>query len=260
MPGLQSEGELFVAKRTVSDPGGRERVVVAADRRQVDCLHALRELTKTANWNLVVESTPLENDLRFASVDLNLADQDPRIVAQLIAIAAGADTVFHQAEPIEGARATLHVVRVPAAETESGRQRLRAIAGQWYRSFLRDELQYEPVVQREGLQVRMHLGQMLIDSGDLGAAISFFTDVYERRPHDHTAKAIVKIAQCHIDLANGFADRERQKTEYRHAEEWVRRLLERMPTAPEVTPATILLGKALLRAGDGRDRARCRPG
>ena len=245
-------GDVFVRRDVPVGESAPARTVVAADRRQINCLYALRELARTMNWNLAVESTPLENDLRFASVDLNLIDQDPRMVAHLLAVAAGADSIFDEPAGFEGARVTLHVIRVPSADTQSGRQRLRAIAGQWYRSFLRDELQYEPVVQQEGLTVRMHLGQMLVDSGDLESAISFFSDVYERRPHEQVAEAILKIAECHLDLAAGYVDREQRLAEYEAAERWLRRLFEGMPSAPEITPATILLGRTLLAKAEAQ--------
>jgi tetratricopeptide (TPR) repeat protein len=245
--GLQAPGgDMFTLRTIASSDGSAARILVAADARSVNCRDALQKLTEACAWNLAVESAPLDNDLRFATVALNLADQDPRIVAQLIAIAAGADCIFHEPEPVDGARVTLHVVRKPSPETESGRQRLRTIAGQWYRSFLRDELQYDPAVQRDGVQVRMGLGELLLENGDLAAAIQFFTDAYDKGPHDHVAKAILKVAECHLDLATGAADRGTRRSEYVAAEEWARRVLERMPTAPEGTPATILLGRAML--------------
>ena len=180
--------EVFTVTEATVD-GGAVRYAVSADKRQIHCMDALRELAGAMNWNLDVESTPLENDLRFASVDLNLAGQDPRMVAQLIAVAGGADTVFDEPAAFEGARVTLHVVQQPSAETESGRQRLRAVAGQWYRSFLRDELAYEPLVEKEGNAVRMHLGELLVETGDLESAIGFFQDVYDQQPNDHTCSA-----------------------------------------------------------------------
>ncbi len=242
----QGRDELFTLRTIPGTGGAPPRAVVAADARAVDCFSALRQLATTAGWNFVVESAPLTNDLRFAPVDLNLADQDPRMVAHLIAVAAGADCVFDEPPPAEGARTTLHVVRTPSPDTEGGRQRLRTIAGQWYRSFLRDELQYEPVVQQEAVQVRLHLGELLVDSGDLEAAIQFFTEVYEQRPNDHVATAMLRVGTCHLDLARGATDREVQAAEYQKAEEWARRVLTSMPTAPEVTPATVLLGRAML--------------
>lgn len=238
--------ELFTVRIVAGDGGTRARTYVSADRRLVNCLDALNGLTKAVGWNLVVDSKPLQTDLGFQTVDLNLADQDPRVVAQLIAVAAGADVVFDAAEPVEGARATVHVVRVPDPATESGRQRLRALSGQWYRSFLRDELQHEPLVAREAVQVRMNLGQLLADSGDLESAIAFYTEAFDKRPHDFVAAAVLRIAECHLDLASGLVDRGQQRSHYEQAEKWVRRLFESMPTAPEITPATILLGRAML--------------
>jgi len=242
----QGDQAMFAVRTTAGAAGEAPRMSVTADRRRVDCMQALEGLSAAVGWNLVVESKPLESDLRFAPVDLNLADQDPRMVAQLLCVAAGADCVFAPAEWVEGSRPTLHVVRPPSADTEAGRQRLRTIAGQWYRSFLRDELQYEPITQEKGLTVRMNLGQLLLDSGDLESAIAFFTEVYEKRPHDQVASAIVKVAECHVDVARSLTDRAAQQKEFAKAEEWARRLLERMPSAPEVTRATVLLGQAML--------------
>jgi hypothetical protein len=243
---LPQQDPMFAA--TVVGAPDSPRTVLAADRRSVNCLDALRALAEASGWNLTLESAPLESDLRFAAVDLNFEGQDPRMVAQLIAVAAGADCVFDAPAALAGARTTLHVVRTPSPETESGRQRLRALAGQWYRSFLRDELQYEPVVQQESTQVRMHLGQMLVAAGDLEAALPFFTEVWDKRPNDHVAAAILAVGNCHLDRARASLDRAGQKVEFGKAEEWARRLLERMPNAPEVTPATILLGRAMLGA------------
>lgn len=247
---------VFVRKDIKRSEGGPVETVVAADERQINCRMALRELAETMKWSLVIESTRLDTDLRQAPIDLNLVDQNPRMVAQLLAVSGGADTIFDEPAGFEGARVTLHVVRVPSGETESGRQRLRAIAGQWYRSFLQDELEYEPVVQREGVHVRMHLGQLLIDSGDLESAIAFFGDVYERRPHEQVAGAILKVAACHLDLAKAHVDREAKLKEFAEAEKWIRRIFDGMPSAPEITPATILLGRALL----GQAQAQSDPG
>jgi len=245
--GPQAEPDVFTRAQVAIGDTGRKQWVVEADQRQIDCLQALRGLCKVMNWNLSIESKPLENDLRFASVNLNLEGQNPRMVAHLLAVAAGADSLFHDPDDgIDGARSTLHIVRVPTGDTESGRQRLRSIAGQWYRSFLREELQYEPIVQQEGLAVRMNLGKLLVDSGDLESAIGFFTDVYERQPHDQVAAAALRIAQCHLDRAEAQSDRAKKMEQFALAEQWVRNLLERLPTAPEIPQATILLGRALL--------------
>lgn len=243
---LGQADETFTLRQVEAPNGGQPRLLVAADTRALSCLDAVQRLARTCNWNLAVESPPLEADLRFATVDLNLADQDARLVAQLICVAGDADCVFDESGTGPGGRVTLHVVRPPSAETESGRQRLRSLSGQWYRSFLRDDLQYEPLVQREAVQVRMHLGQLLVESGDLEAAIPFFQEVFEKRPHDHVGQALLAIGACWLDLAAGETDRTKQKDAYGKAEAAARSVFERMPTAPEVTPATILVGKALL--------------
>lgn len=240
------EGDVFQVESTSPVGGVAARSVVAADTRQITCLTALRALSQAMNWNLVVASTPLENDLRFASVDLNFADQDPRMVAQLVAVAGGADALFDEPADFEGARVTLHVTRVPSAETESGRQRLRALAGQWYRSFLRDELEFEPLVQEEGATVRMHLGELLVESGDLESAIGFFQSVYEQKPNEHLVPALLKIAVCHLDLAAGHADRARRRAEYGLAKSWVDRVFQGRRSVEEDAAATILLGRAML--------------
>lgn len=242
----QGVDELFTVKRVRGTEGRPDRIYVEADHRQINCLDALRSLAGAVNWNLAVESTPLETSLANHSVDLNLVDQDPRMVAHLIAVAGAADVVFSDAQPVAGSRATIHVVRVPDPASESGRQRLRAISGQWYRSFLRDELEHDPLVTREAVQVRMNLGQLLLDGGDLDSAIRFFTEVFESRPHDHTAAAIIKICECHLDMARTQHDRGEQKHNFTEAERWSRELLQRMPSAPEVARATILLGQSLL--------------
>jgi len=240
------EGDVFEVTRTPPVDGLAARAVVTADRRQINCLDALRALSQAMNWNLVVASTPLENDLRFASVDLNFGGQSPRTVAQLIAVAGGADALFDEPADFEGARVTLHVTRVPSSETESGRQRLRALAGQWYRAFLRDELEFEPLVQEEGVNVRMHLGELLLESGDLESAIGFFQSVYEEKPNEHLVPALLKIAACHVDLASGHATARRRRTEYELAEKWATRVFEGLRSVEEDAAATILLGRAQL--------------
>jgi tetratricopeptide (TPR) repeat protein len=241
----QADEPMFVVRK-LPEPAGLSRMVVSADARAVRCLDALQRLGQAVGWDVAIESRPLEDDLRIESVDLDFANQDPRMAAQLIAVAGGADCIFHDAEPVEGARSTLHVVRPPTADTPSGRQRLRALAQQWYRSFLRDELQHEPIVRQEAARVRMDFGRLLVESGDLDAAITFFAEASDMGPHAHVAEAILRVGQCHLDLARGQSDPEKQLAEFAQAEQWARKLLADMPRAAEVTAATVLLGKAML--------------
>jgi hypothetical protein len=237
---------LFQVRKGPEDANGHSRPLVTADRRLVSCLEALRELTGAVGWNLSVESQPLTADLGFHSVDLNLEGQDARIVAQLLAVAAGADVVFGEAAPVDGSRPTVHVVRPPDPATESGRHRLRTLAGQWYRSFLRDELQHEALVAREAVQVRMNLGQLMVDSGDLGAAIDSYTAAFEQRPHDFVGAALLKLSQCHLDQARSHAELAQQLEHYGKAEGWARRLFESCRRRRRSRAATVLLGRSLL--------------
>ena len=66
--GAAAQASPFV-RREVPVADGAPRVVVDADARAIACLDALRGLAATCGWNFVVESSVLENDLRFATVD-----------------------------------------------------------------------------------------------------------------------------------------------------------------------------------------------
>ncbi|MGE3171665.1 MAG: tol-pal system YbgF family protein [Planctomycetota bacterium] len=248
----------FSARRVATAAGG-ERTVVTADRRAVACLDALQQLATTMDWNVRVDGKPLESDLRFCTVDLDLVDQDPRIIGQLLAVSAGADTVFDAGDRAAGMRPTLHVTRKPSAQTESGRNRLRELAGQWYRSFLVDELRHEPLVAKEAMQVRMHLGHLLVENGDLEAAIPFFREVYDERPGVLVPAALLRLASTHNELAAQVRDPAAARAHYEKAEQWCRKLLDTQPSSPEATGATVALGRALLgqaAVADDPQRAR----
>jgi hypothetical protein len=226
--------------------GVEARTVVSADRRAIACIEALRHLAAAMDWNIRVDSEPLENDLRFCAVDLDIADQDPRTVARLVAVAGGADAVFDDGGAGAGMRPTLHVTRPPDAATASGRNRLRQLAGQWYRSFLVGELRNEPLVAAEANEVRMHLGHLLAETGDLEAAIPFFSEVWAERPGEHAAAALLRLAQTHVELAAQHRDKASARAGYQKAEEWARKLLDTQPSSPQATGAAIALGRALL--------------
>lgn len=219
----------------LTQAGEPPRPSLAADRKAISCLEALQELGAVMGWNVHFESKPLQAQLSGATADLYFTGQEPRMVGQLLAAAGGADTVFDPGDPSVPRRPTLHVVRVPDADTEAGRQRLRGLSAQWYRSFLTDELRHEPLVRDQAMQVRMHMGHLLVDSGDLEQAIAFFTQVYENRPHGFVPAALLRLAECHLELGQA-----------RPAEEWARRLLETHPSRPEATRGVVLLGRALL--------------
>ncbi len=240
----QGQEPMFtVADATVD---GIVRTTVSGDRRAVSCLDALQNLASAMGWNLRVESKPLENDLQFCTVDLSFTGQDARMTGQLLAVAAGADVVFDEGGSEPGSRPTLHVTRKPTGETESGRQRLRGIAGQWYRSFLQDELRNDPLVAEEATQVRMHVGRMLVEQGDLEAALPFFSAVYENRTSEHVPAALLRLAQTNLEIGAVTRDAAKSRERFEQAETWCRKLLELHPTSPEATGATVALGKSLL--------------
>jgi tetratricopeptide (TPR) repeat protein len=230
----QDPAPMFQVQKQTDPP----RAVVAADKKAITCMQALQELGAAMNWNVHCESMPLQADLTAATVDLYFAGQDPRVIGQLIAVAGGADTVFDEGDPSVPRRPTLHVVRLPDPSTEAGRLRMRGLAAQWYRSFLLDELRHEPLVRDEAMQVRMHLGHLLRDSGDLESAITYFAQVYENRPHNYVPAAVLRIAEISLDLGHAT-----------EAENWARRLLEAHPSRPEATAAVVLLGRSLLAQG-----------
>lgn len=242
----EPQGDALYTVRTEDAAGETKRVLVSADRRSVDCHAALQALGNACGWNVIVETRPLENELHAVRVDLAFDDQEPRVVGQLIAVAAGADAILDPGDPRVAARPTLHVVRRPDGATESGRQRLRALGAQWYRSFLTSELQHEPIVADAATRVRMDLGSLLVESGDLEAAIPFFARIWETRPNEQVATAVVRTARCFLDLAAGERDREMARGRFEDAERWSRRLLENLPNAPEAAGATVALGEALL--------------
>ena len=234
--------------RNVDLPGGAAtQTVVSADRRAVTTFDALHDLTQTMNWNLQVESRKLEEGLRSFTVDLDLKDQDPRMVGQLLAVAAGADTSFDAGEPGVGRRPTLHVMRKPGPETGSGRNRLRQLAAQWYRSFLGDELRHEPLVNEEAARVRMELGQLMFDRGEFEEAIQEFFKVHDERSIPYAPTALLRMAQAQVELANFTTDRDRARDHARRAVVWAETLLRDFAHSPEATGATVALGRALLR-------------
>lgn len=241
----QGQEPVFVVADRVSESGGTT-TTISGDRRSISCLEALQQLTATMGWNVHVESKPLENDLQFSSVNLAFTGQDPLVVAQLIAVAGGGDVVFDAGQPAAGMRPVLHVTRKPDGATESGRQRLRGMAGDWYRSFLQDELQNEPLVEDEAMRVRMNLGRLLVENGELERALPLFAEVYEHRPGVHVPTALLRLAQTSNDLAATTRDKDQAKKRFEQAESWCRKLLELYPSSPEATGATVALGRSLL--------------
>lgn len=222
--------DLYVVDRTTDPPR------VSADVEAVAADAALVELGKALDWEVVFETTRLRNDLALVSVDLSFDLQDPRIVAHLIAVAGRADVTFDDRSVAGEARTVLHVVRPPSAATEAGRRRLRRRAMQWYHMFLGEELRDDPLVAEHAVDVRLRLGQMMLEQGDLEGAIRAFEQLEdEDRSHRYVPLALVRLAQCHYRLGDHEA-----------AERYARELSRMHPSRPETAAAVVLLGRILL--------------
>lgn len=218
-------------------PRGQDPVLLSVDRT-ITASSALETLGATMGWNVLFQPRHLHNDLGMVSLDLAVVDQDPRLLAQLIANAGGADVVFDEGN-LTSSETTLHVVPMPDEFSDEGRQRLRARASQWYQNFLVDELRRDPTLEEDAISVRMHLGELLRESGDLDGAIRFFGQIREEDPlNEHAITASLRVAECYFELG-----------QYDDAERWARIVLDRSGMPPEKPAATNLLGRILLARG-----------
>jgi len=222
---------------------GENPVTISADRRAVTAAEGLERLGIAMNWIVVFQTPGLRNNLVRVSLDLAFQEEDPRIVAQLIAAAANADVLFSDGT-LQTDKVTMHVVKVPDEFSDEGQQRLRARATQWYQNFLVDEIQRDPTFEDDAMRVRMQVGELLRDSGDLDGAIRFFEQIPSvNRLHDLVLPAMLRVAQCHYDMG-----------EYPKAEEWARRVLDRRAGLPaEWADGVVLLGRILLATGRYRE-------
>jgi tetratricopeptide (TPR) repeat protein len=221
---------LFALDRTT------EPALASADRSGVSADRALRELAQAADWRITFETSELESTLGTTSLDLSFTAQPARTVAHLIAAAGGADVVFDDTTTAGVYATQVHVVSPAAADLDSGRQRLRERAVQWYHSFLQRDQVHDPLVQEEGMRVRMQLAHLKREQGDLEGALATFKEIHDRdRTHPYTPLAMLRVAQCNFELQR-----------YPIAEEWARKVNDLHPSLPETAAATVLLGKVLI--------------
>jgi tetratricopeptide (TPR) repeat protein len=222
---------------TVVRDGATARV--SADRPAIAGDVALRSLAGALGWTLRFNPESLQQELALHSLDLAFDRQSARTVAHLVAVACGADVVFDDRTGPDGPTTILHVVPPPAADTDTGRQRLRSWATQWYQAFLADDLKVDPTVVAHGLEARRNLGQLLLELGELDAARRWFQSVYEHDPlHPGVPQAMLAITNCHYELG-----------EYEQAERWARLLAVKHPRLPETAAATVLLARVLIARG-----------
>jgi tetratricopeptide (TPR) repeat protein len=223
--------ELFAVRST------GEQTVVSADRTAVGAVEALRGLGSALGWRVDFATPALEGDLSQVSLDLSFDDQNPHAIAHLIAATGGADVVFDERAANPKISTVLHVVPRASAETESGRQRLLRRSMEWYRAFLSDEFRLDPLVAENGMEVRMHLGHLLLEQGDLEAAVRVFQEVNDADgTHRYVPLAMLKMAQANFAL--GKPD---------EAERLARDLSRMHPSRPETAAATVLLGRILIQ-------------
>ncbi|MCC6673064.1 MAG: tetratricopeptide repeat protein [Planctomycetes bacterium] len=220
---------------------------VSADRNPIAADEALRALAQAMGWRVHFESERLATQLSYNPLDLSFERQDPRVIAHLIATASDADVAFDD-RTAEGQGSTvLHVISPPSPATEPGRRRLRQWAMTWYTSFLAKDLAAEPLVREEAVAVRMNLGQLMLQLGELEGAVKVFQDLVEHdKAHPYVPRALLRLAQAHFELQ-----------QYREAETVARELARLHPNLPETAAGVVLMGRVLLaqRRQDRYDEA-----
>jgi len=225
--------ELFTMDTTTASP------VISADRPAVGADEALRGLAAAMGWRVDFATRRLEQDMSAVSLDLSFDDQNPRTIAELIAATANADTVFDERDDQVQPKPVLHIVPSASPETESGRHRLVRRGIDWYRMFLSDDFKLEPIVAENSMQTRMHLGHMLLEQGEIEAAIEVFREVKDSDEiHDYVPLAMLRLAQCYHDLGK-----------FEEAEKTAREVSRMHPSRPETAAATVLLGRNLIAQG-----------
>lgn len=218
---------IFSINREVKPPR------VSADRDAVTAFGGLTELSTAMGWTLLPEPDRVRSDLELVSLDLSFEDQDPRMIAQLLAAAGGVDVTFDDRSDVHS---ILHLIPLSDATSESGQERLRNRAAQWYQKFMAGELDIDHAVLEEAMQVRMHLGHLMLKSGDIARGIHYFQEIYDQdRTHDYVPTALLRMAESFYELG-----------EYEKSEHWSRELMKDHPSLPETAAATVLLGRTLL--------------
>ena len=218
---------IFSVNREVNPPR------VSADRDAVTAFSALTELGATMGWTLLSEPDWIRRELEQVSLDLSFQDQDPRMIAKLLAAAGGVEVTF---DDRSDTHSVLHLIPPPDPTSEFGQERLRNRAAQWYQSFMASELNLDPAIVQEAMQVRMHLGHLMMKGGEFAGAARYFREIYDQdRSHDYVPTALLRMAECFYEL-----------DEYEKSEHWSRELMKNHPSLPETAAATVLLGRTLL--------------
>ncbi|MBK8980334.1 MAG: tetratricopeptide repeat protein [Planctomycetes bacterium] len=232
-----------------------ERVTVAANRPAVPCDRALGELATALGWRLRWQLDDLGPRLADHLVDLAFGGLDPRSAAQLIAVAGGADVVFHE-RPLDagGTAVELVVIEVPDAASAAGRQRLRHTALQWYRRYLDSAESASDPDSTAAIDARMQVAAILRQEGSLEDATRVLEEVYALAPHvDKAPRSLLRLAECYFELGRSATDGDAWFLE---CERTLQRLFRQHVGSPETVRGTVLLGRLLIEQGRFEECAR----
>jgi tetratricopeptide (TPR) repeat protein len=212
------------------------QLLVRANRAAVPCDLAIDELGRSLGWQVRYGSTTLREQLAEQVVDLSFDAMPPRICAQLIAAAAGADASLVERP---GGAVDLVVVPVPDAGTEAGRERLRSWALDWYGQCLARA--GADAADEASVRVRMHMADLLRARGQLEAAADLLEQLHALAPeHPYVPVALLRIAETRFELGpEHWVEAERRALD----------LTRLHPSRPEAAVGSVLLGRILLAQG-----------
>ena len=211
----------------------------SADRVGISASRALHALAQAMDWRYRPATDSVEGALDRVSLDLAFVDQPARGVAHLLAISAGVDVVFDDPPAGSDGAVELHIVHAPSAETDSGVTRLRSWATRWYQTYLAAEVAWNPSAEESVADVRMHLGDLLMEHGDLQAAVDVFLDLRNKNPqHRYVPQAALRLAEAYFELGR-FVD----------AANWAHQVSLTHPSYKVTAKGAVLYGKILLEQG-----------
>jgi tetratricopeptide (TPR) repeat protein len=225
---------------------GQQESLISANKLGVTAESALHRLARRMSWKLATESEFVDQKLGQVSLDLAFTRQPARVVAHLIAAAAGLDVAFDDS----GSRTEMHVISAPTTESESGRARLRNWAIHWYKQFLTEDpvLANSPIVQEKGLEALMHLGKLMLQVNDLEGAVKVYNRVFEADDSQvYVPMSLLRLTEAHFELAMlSDMSEGKRRAHLRMAEEAALKLTRMNPRLKPTAQATVLLGRIMM--------------
>ncbi len=195
------------------------------------------------------ESAELQRQVELETIDLSFDAQPARVVAQLIAVAAGADIVFYD-RTVGGVRTTnLYVVYPPKADSENGKERLKRLSVEWYETFLQNGMEYDYALWREkSMGVRMDLAHIMMAQGDLRSAAKEFIEAYkEDESHPYINRALLRIAQCYFELAVSSDNKVERDEFFENCRHYAEILTEQGESTDDVPKAIVVMARSYLQ-------------